>query len=93
MFPLRRLLPAFNEMPFDFRSEGGGGGGGGIMLELVVTGAAVDGAGGGGGDGGSRCSKLFILTLKLLFAQFACPVVSGTGGGGGKESSCVIEEL
>lgn len=62
------------------------------MLEPFVTGTDDDGAGGGGGDGGSKCSKVFMLTFKLLFALLPSPDVSGTGGGGGRESSCVSEE-
>lgn len=61
------------------------------MLEPVVI-CADDGAGGGGGEGGSICSRAFILTFKLLFALFPSPVVSGTGGGGGSESSCDIDD-
>ena len=75
-----------------FKSDGGGGGGGGMTLEPEVAGADVVGAGGGGGEGGSICSRAFILTLKLLFALFPNPVVSGTGGGGGSRSSFDTED-
>ena len=76
----------FRMRPLLFKSDGGGGGGGGMLLELDA-GIFEDGAGGGGGEGGSRCSKLFIFTFKLLFALLTIPAASGTGGGGGSESS------